>query len=167
MSEQVQPPQPKSHWGCGFLWGCLTPLILIGAIVACAVAYAIYYFGFGYKNDSTLQAVLGNVQHNATAQAVLGDNIQITGFPNYSFNYTTAVHTARYNFGVHGSKGDGTIAASCNVIGGHVDIKTLILTASNGRVYYLIGTGGSPDTNGVWLIYPRRLDLHSIPRIPA
>ncbi|HWD48906.1 MAG TPA: cytochrome c oxidase assembly factor Coa1 family protein [Rhizomicrobium sp.] len=162
MSEQAQP---KSRWGSGFLWGCLTPLLIVGAIVLCAVAYAVYYFGFGYKNDSTLQTVLSTLQQNATARSVLGDNIEITGFPNYSFNYNTnaRVHTARYNFGVHGSKGDGTIAAACNIVGSHVDIKNLILTAPNGRVYYLIGTTGAPNTNAVWLLRPR-LPLH-IPSI--
>jgi len=164
MSEQAQP---KSRWGAGFLWGCLTPIILIFVAIAALIAAGFYYFVYGYKHDSTFQAVLATVQHNATAHSVLGNNIDVAGFPSSNIRIDATGETARYDFGVHGSKGDAAIRADCSVVHGHVDIKTLILTVPSGRVYYLIGTSGAPNTNTTWLLSLPRREPHPIPKIPT
>jgi hypothetical protein len=147
--KEMSEEKPRSRFGTGFLWGCLAPLILIGALVAVAVIYAVYYLTLGYKNDDTLQAVLTALRHNPTAHMVLGDNIDITGMPTYSFRYDTQGHTASYAFGVRGSRGQGSVTTNVIIWGGHADIKTLTLTGPDGHVYNLIGS--SAPTNSVWL----------------
>jgi len=159
-------PEHRSRWGSGFMWGCLTPLLIVGVLILCGVIYGVYYFTLGYKGDATLQMVLAAVQHDPQAHAVLGDKIDIAGFPTSSFRYDASGHTASYDFDARGSKAEGNIAASCVFIGAHAVIKNLTLTGPDGRVYYLIGTGGSPNTNAVWLLRRQRAGTaHSIPSI--
>jgi hypothetical protein len=134
----------KSRWGSGFLWGCLTPLLLVVVLIGAGLTYAGYYFVSGYKNDATLQTVLAAVQSHPIARQVLGDNIQIDGFPNFKVNYDAATgHTASYDFDVKGTKARGHVQAALTITNGKTTFNTLILTGPNGEKYDLAGTHGS------------------------
>ena len=146
MSEE----QPGRRFSTGFLWGCLTPIIIVGVIFLAALLYAGYYFFEGYKSDASFQTVMAALQKNPAAQAALGSNIQLSGFPNYSFRYENGVHTAVYDFAVQGSKGTANIHAETTINGSTTTIDTLHLAMPDGRGYDLIGHSGPSST--VWLL---------------
>ena len=148
---------PRRRWGSGFIWGCLTPLLVIGFVVLCAVGYGAYYMTLGYKNDSGFQTVMATLQSNPVARAVLGDGIAVNGMPSFSFKDDTTGHTESYTLSVQGSKASGTVHAFLIITGGQSQIKTMVLTGPNGQNYNLIGNAapGAP-TNAVWLLPARQ-----------
>ena len=146
--------QPRRGWGRGFAWGCLTPLIIIGLIVAGAVGFAGYYGLFGYKSDTGFQTAMQAVQSNPVARNVLGDNIALSGFPSYSFRYDSTGHHASYNFAVQGSRGAGNVAAYLEGSGSQCRIKSLVLTGPGGQTYNLIGSAAPGSSNNETMLLP-------------
>jgi hypothetical protein len=150
---EVQPP-PKPHRS-GFLWGCLTPIIIVGLLIVGGIGYVAYYMTNGYKNDPSVQSVLASVQSNPTARVVLGDNIVIVGTPGYSWAYNNGVHTATYTLTVKGSLAQGTANAAVTIVNTQTHINILTLTGPDGKTYNLIGTGPVPpstssDSASLW-----------------
>jgi hypothetical protein len=135
------PPQPHRSHGC--LWGCLiAALVAIVAIVG-AVSYTGWYLYTGFKNDPTLHAVIGVVNNEGVARAVLGNNITITNVEGSSFN--TDLNTGKtvsYVAHLKGSKGEGTL--NITVVtpkGGAAHTTVLMLTGPDGHKYDLLNTG--------------------------
>ncbi|GEM_PF-5843746 len=160
MSEE----QPRRRWDSGFLWGCLTPILIVGLLVVGAIVYAGYYMTLGYKKDASLQTILAAVQSNPVARAALGDHIEVSGIPTYNFRYDANGHSATYVFSVQGSRAQGSVGASVVISGGQTQIKILSLTGPDGHIYNLIGGAGPAPTNAVWLLrkqFPRQAQTQS------
>ena len=139
MSEEAK----KSRWSSGFLWGCLTPILVVVALIVAGLIYAGYYFVSGYKNDETLQTVIAKVQAHPLAREVLGDNIQIDGFPTFNVEYDmTKGHTARYEFDVKGTKAGGHVQAALTINDKKTTFTLLTLTGPHGEKYDLLGNPG-------------------------
>ncbi len=129
----------KAGWSRGFLWGCLTPIIAVGVIVIALAGYAGYYAFFAYKSDRGYQVAMASVQSSATARQILGDGIALSGFPGYSYSYSTETgHTASYHFTVKGTKAEGTVQAELVYHGEEPVLRSLVLTAPDGLKYDLI-----------------------------
>ena len=131
------PPQPR-HSGHGCLWGCLfAALIAITAIVG-AFSYFGWYFSSGYKEQSDAGDGETQVNGDQIAQAVLGDNIQITALHSSSImqDTNTGRHEA-YIASVKGSKAEGSVSVSVDTSGKMKRITSLILTGPDGRSYDL------------------------------
>ena len=129
----------KQGWSRGFVWGCLTPIIAVGVIVIALAGYAGYYAFFAYKSDAAYQLVISDVQASATARELLGNDIQLSGFPGYSYSYSTETgHTANYHFAVKGSKAEGNVEADLVYQGERPIVRSLVLTGPNGLKYDLL-----------------------------
>src|ERR1700753_4234021 len=146
MGANMSEEQPRSGWRRGFVWGCLTPLIVVGLLVVAGMSFDGYYAFFGYKSDAGYQKSIAAVQNSPVAKTVLGDNIALSGFPTYSFRYDTSGHHESYTFAVQGSRATGTVSAYLEGSGAQIQIKTLVLTGPTGQNYNLIGTA-APGTN--------------------
>lgn len=132
----LPPPPPRSH-GC--LWGCLiAALIAILAIVG-VVSYTGWYFYNGFKNDPALHAVMGTVNGDQIARAVLGDNIQITNIEGSTINSDLNTgKTVTYVAHLKGSKGEGTLNVTIETPnGGNTRVTVLMLTGPDGHKYDL------------------------------
>jgi hypothetical protein len=139
MSEEAK----KTRWGSGFLWGCLTPILIVAALIAAGLVYAGYYFVSGYKNDDTLQTVIAAVRVHPVAREVLGDNIDISGFPTFNVKYDIASgHTASYEFDVKGTKAGGRVQAALVITDHKTRFTSLTLTGPDGTKYDLLGHPG-------------------------
>ena len=151
MSEAGQKQEAKR----GFRRGWLVPVIVGAVIVAGLIGYAGYYAVSAYKRDPAFQTVFADVQQSATARGKLGDNIQLSGFPSYSFSYSTDTgHTATYRFGVKGSKGEGSVQSDLVYVNEKPIIRSLVLTAPNGLQYDLLTTKGSSSRGIRYLARP-------------
>ncbi len=129
----------KQGWSRGFIWGCLTPIIVVGIIVIVLAGYAGYYAFFAYKSDAAYQLVMADVQASATARGILGNDIQLSGFPGYSYSYSTETgHTANYHFTVKGSKAEGQVEADLVYRGEQPIVRSLVLTGPDGLKYNLL-----------------------------
>jgi hypothetical protein len=138
----------RSRWGSGFVWGCLTPIIVVVLAFAAMLVYSGYYANTGFRNDASFKTVLRAVQDSPVAMTVLGPNIAVTGTPAYRVFYGTAGHTGSYRFAVHGPKGNGVVGAEVVISNGKTTIRTLKLRGPAGRVYDLLhGKGPKPTTS--------------------
>jgi hypothetical protein len=147
----IPPKKPRS----GFLWGCLTPIIIVAALIIGGVGYVAYYMTNGYKSDPSIQTVLASVQSNPTARTVLGNNIALVGTPAYSWAYNNGVHTATYTLTIKGSLGQGTANAAVTIVNSQTHINILTLTGPDGKMYNLVGIGPVPpststDSASLW-----------------
>jgi hypothetical protein len=144
MSEEK--PQAQSSTGRG----CLMAIIVVAVIVLGGIGAVGYYFLEGYKTDASFQTVMTTLRANMVAKATLGDHIELSGFPSFSFRYENGLHTATYDFTARGSKGSGNIHAETTINGDTTTIDLLRLAMPDGQRYDLIGHAASGNT--VWLL---------------
>lgn len=129
----------KSRFNSGFIWGCLTPLLVVALLIVAGLVYVGQYLVSGYKNDETLNMVIATVQGNSAARDMLGDNIQLDGFPSFKVNYDANTgHTAEYEFTAKGSKASGTVKAALKFEGKTPHFTELTLTGPDGVKHDLL-----------------------------
>lgn len=136
MPGPLPPPPQRARHGC--LWGCL----IAAAIAITAFAGAISYFGWflnsGYKNNSTLHAVMSVVNADPIARSVLGDNIRITSLEGTGFSADTRTGKREsYAAHVQGSRGEGRLSVTVETQGGMNRITSMVLTGPDGNTYDL------------------------------
>ncbi len=136
-AEQEGPRRP--HHGC--LWGCLGGFVAVAVVLVAVFGYGAWYFYKGFSNDSRITMIVTALRHNSEAEAVLGRNIKVLEVELHTFDYATGRGgTARYVLKVAGSRGQGALKADLDVSLQEPKIKQLVLTDSDGRSYYLVGT---------------------------
>jgi hypothetical protein len=141
---EVQPQKPRHSFA---FWGCLVPFLVVAGLIAVGALSVTYYMKEGFKTDPSVQTIVATVQHNALAHIVLGPDIAVTGVPAFNVEVQNGKHTGSYTISLHGSKGDGSVDATVNVVNGKTIINTLKLKGPTGTTYDLIGNG----SNEVWL----------------
>lgn len=123
------------------LWGCAGLLVAVVLLLAGTFGYGAWKFYHFFHNDSRIQLVLEAARANSQALEVLGKNIQLEGLETYTYDESTGRGgTATYVLNVAGSRGSGKLKADLIIKGGDTKITLLVLSDSDGRSYYLIGT---------------------------
>lgn len=128
----------RSRWGSGFAWGCLTPLLVLGLLIAGGIVYSGYFMTLGFRGDDSFKTVLTAVQSHPLAKDILGDKIAAQGSPSYNITYSTGGMRARYAFAVRGTHADGAVEAEVTRSNGKATITALVLTGPDGRRYDLL-----------------------------
>ena len=130
---------PKSRFGAGFFWGCLTPLLVIAALAIAAILFSYYYFERGYTDDPGIQTMMTALNENPLAQELLGGDIEIAGLQSAARS-ALAGHglIETYTLGVKGRKSAGFLRGQLE--GGDEDdleLESLKLLMPDGRIYDL------------------------------
>jgi hypothetical protein len=135
----------------GCLWGCLAVLAFIFLPVLLAAGYGAWFFYQGYVRDPVLQGVVQLVQHDGTAEAVLGGNIHLTGIEGSALSYVWGGESGSYVALLAGSKGEGALHVTARTREGHLIIDSMILDGPHGDHYDLlhhtVRPGDSPTTS--------------------
>src|SRR3954468_1454488 len=136
-------PPPRRGFGC--LKGCLLALALIALPVILVGGYGAWFVWQGFRHDPTLIAVGELVRHDGMAQAVLGDDIRITGVAGNAFSFVPGIGSrSAMVVSLTGSKASGTLAVESHTEGGRVRIDAMILSGPNGTRYDLMHHGITP-----------------------
>jgi hypothetical protein len=139
----VQPAPSRSSSGC--LKGCLVALALILLPMILVGGYGAWFLWQGFRDDSTLAAVAQLVRHDGMAEAVLGENIQITGVEGNAFSFAPGLGTQdAYVVTLSGSRAGGQLAVDASTDHGRVHINSMILIGPNGDRYDLMHHTMSP-----------------------
>lgn len=133
---QTQSARPRSH-GC--LWGCLAVLLVIFLPVVLAGSYGAWFLWQGFRNDPVMRTVSELVRHDGLAHQVLGDDVHVTGMEGNVFSYAPGLGSrSAYELRLSGRKGDGILEVEADTDRGHVTVRSMILTASDGGRYDLL-----------------------------
>ena len=137
-AEQEQTPPPRPRRGC--LWGCLAALVAAVVVIAAVFGYGAWYFYKGFSNDARIQTIVEALNHSDEAGTVLGHDIKAMQVHIHTFDYSTGKGgTATYVIKVIGSNGEGEAKADLDISGDKAQIKSLVLTDTEGRAHYIIG----------------------------
>jgi hypothetical protein len=143
---RVNPPPPRSSHGC--LWGCLAVLAFIFLPVLLAAGYGSWFFYQGYRRDPVLQAVVQLVRRDGMAQAVLGENIHVTGIEGSALSYIWGSESSgSYAVDVAGSKGRGALHITAFSRRGRLTVQSMMLDGPNGDHYDLLHHVAQPGNN--------------------
>jgi Cytochrome oxidase complex assembly protein 1 len=148
------PPQavniPRMPWG-----------MMAGgaAVVIVPLAIALAYFAYsGTHPDASMKRAIAAVQSNAGAQASLGQNIAITGWPTFGTCHDKFGTLARYAFSVRGTRSEAAVNAAFFTPAGRsaADMKSVTLTAADGTVADIVGN----TEDEAWLAPSTRSDTY-------
>lgn len=146
MTTSPSPP-PRSHHGC--LWGCLAVLAFIFLPVLLAAGYGGWFFYQGYRRDPVLQAVVQLVRRDGMAQAVLSENIHVTGIEGSALSYMWGSNESggSYVVDMAGSKGQGALHVTAFTRRGRLSVQSMILDGPHGYHYDLLHHVTQPGNN--------------------
>jgi hypothetical protein len=134
---QSSAPLPRSGSGC--LKGCLIAVALVLLPLALVGGYGGWFLWQGFRHDPVLGVVSELVRHDGMAEAVLGENIKITGVEGNAFSFVSGLGThSGYVVELEGSKARGRLALDATTRNGQVHIDSMILTGPDGDRYDLM-----------------------------
>ncbi len=135
----LPPPPPRRH-GC--LYGCLIAVVTFLALAIGGGAYLYNYLNHAVKDAPTVKAAIVQLDNDAEARALLGENIQVTGAS--SFNASSDLATgSKESYVVHvkGTKGEGDYTIDADTPkGGPLHFDKLSLSAGGQTVDVLHAT---------------------------
>jgi hypothetical protein len=143
------PPAQRERHGC--LYGCLIAAGIFLIVLIGTFSWMGWYFYSGFKSNTTLKAVVIELNNNQVARSVLGDGIVITSLS--SSNFSADLSTGKsesYVAHVKGSKAEGTLSVDAQTPPrGQMRITKMTLTGPDGREYDLLnGATGPPNAPG-------------------
>lgn len=138
---------PPRHHGC--LWGCLAVLAFIFLPVLLAAGYGGWFFYSGYRRDPVLRAVVQLVRRDGMAQAVLGENIHVTGIEGSALAYMwgSSRSGGSYVVDMAGSKGQGALHVTAFSHYGRLTVQSMMLDGPHGDHYDLLHHVTQPGNN--------------------
>jgi hypothetical protein len=142
----IPTSRPRSG-GC--LKGCLLALALLLLPALLAGGYGAWFLWQGFRNNPTLVAVGELVRRDGIAEAVLGEDIHITGVAGNAFSFVPGLGArSAYVVGLTGSKASGTLAIESHIQSGQVRIDSMILSGPDGERYDLMHHLPVPSRHG-------------------
>ncbi len=146
MTEIPSSSPPRPNRGC--LWGCLAVLAVVFLPLLLAVGYGGWFFYQGYRSDPVLRGVVELVRRDGMAEAVLGENIHITGVEGSAFSTMWGRgESGSYVVRLSGSKGEGRLHVSARSDKGHLTVESMILDGPRGSHYDLLHHIAQPGQN--------------------
>ena len=140
---------PSQRSGLGCLKGCLLALGLILLPVVLVGGYGAWFVWQGFRHDPTLIAVGELVRRDGMAEAVLGDDIRITGVTGNAFSFVPGIGSrSAFVVSLAGSKASGTLAVQSHMENGRARIDAMILSGPDGTRYDLMHHGITPMPGG-------------------
>ena len=138
-SEQEPGIQPnRRRHDC--LWGCLTVLIAVAAVIAIVYSYGAHHLFGKLRDDVHVQTIMDALNQSDEAKAVLGRNISVQSRKAQTYSYQTGRGgTAFYVLTVVGSGGQGEVKTELDVSGPKDKITLLVLTDDEGHEHYIVG----------------------------
>ena len=130
-------PPPRAGNGC--LWGCLAVLAFFALPVLLALGYGSWFFYQGYTRDPVLRGVTELVRKDGMAEAVLGENIHVTGVQGSALSYMWGHgESGSYVVLLAGSKGTGALHVTAHTDKGHLTVESMMLDGPRGSRYDLL-----------------------------
>jgi len=100
-----------------------------------------------------LRTVTELVRRDGLTHQVLGDDVHVAGVYGNAFSYVPGMGGhSDYEVRLEGSKGEGMLEVEAETRGGHVNVTTMILTASDGGRYDLLHNQILTPKNGATAI---------------
>jgi hypothetical protein len=129
-------------------------LALIFLPVLLAAGYGAWFFTGGYARDPVLQGVVQLVRRNGMAEAVLGQNIHLTGVAGSALSYMWGGHMGSDEAGSYvlllaGSKAEGALHVTARLRQGHLTVESMILDGPHGDHYDLLHRAAQPNDNPI------------------
>ena len=137
----------RANHGC--LWGCLAVLAFVLLPVLLAAGYGAWFFTQGYARDPVLQGVVQLVRRDGVAEAVLGENIHLSGIVGSALSYMRGGETGSYVLLLSGSKGQGALHVTARTRQGRLTVDRMILDGPHGDHYDLLHHTAQPRDNSI------------------
>jgi hypothetical protein len=124
-------------------------VIAIAAVVG-AMSYTGWWLFSGFRNDPGLHTLMETVNSDRIARAVLGDNIEITSLTSSSVRSDTTTGThAFYVARVKGTRAEGTLAVTIDMVSGRTHVASVVLTGPDGSTYDLTTSHPTPPPGSI------------------
>ena len=138
---------PRHNRDC--LWGCFAVLAFIFLPVLLAAITGGWFIYQGYRHDPVLQGVVALVRRDGMAEAVLGENIHVTGMEGSALTYLwgSGESGGSYVVDLAGSKGQGALHVTAHSRRGRLSVESMILDGPHGDHYDLLHHTAEPNGN--------------------
>ena len=143
---------PRHNRGC--LWGCFAVLAFAFLPVLLAAITGGWFIYQGYRRDPVLQGVVALVRRDGMAEAVLGENIHVTGMEGSALTYMwgNGESGGSYVVDLAGSKGQGALHVTAHSRRGRLSVESMILDGPYGDHYDLLHHVAQPSDNSTqWI----------------
>jgi hypothetical protein len=147
----VATPSPgRTNRGC--LWGCLAVLAFVFLPLLLAAGYGGWFLTQGYARDPVLRGVVQLVRRDGMAEAVLGENIHITGIAGSALSYMWGGpmwndEAGSYVVLLAGDKGQGALHVTARTQQGRLTVERMILDGPHGDHYDLLHHTAQPGNS--------------------
>lgn len=139
----ITPPAPRRSNGC--LWGCLIAVLIVSLPVVLTAAWGTWFFYEGWRHNPVMRATAEFVRQDGMARLALGNDIHITGLEGGAFAAVAGLGShSDYSVELEGSKGDGNVEVTADMLGGQVKFRSMILTGPDGSRYDLLNHMAQP-----------------------